>query len=205
MGKDMSKDWTGNQVSLFKMIGASNHTEEEREANDYYATDPRAIDCLKQRVELPHVILEPSCGAGHLSKRLEELGHKVYSYDKIDRGYGEVQDYFFRETMPDDCSCILTNPPYKYAAEFVLKSLELLPEGGMCCMFLKTTFLEGKTRWEKIYRTQPPFKVLQFSCRTTCAKNGDFKRYVQGAVAYAWFIWVKGYKGLPTIEWINTR
>lgn len=199
------KDWTGNQRSLWANIGASSHTEEEREANDYYATDPRTIDCLLQKVDLPHVILEPSCGAGHLSKRLEELGHKVYSYDKIDRGYGEVQDYFFRETLPDDCSCILTNPPYKYATEFVLKSLELLPEGGMCCMFLKTTFLEGKTRWEKIYRTQPPFKVLQFSCRTSCAKNGDFKNYRSGAVAYAWFIWVKGFKGLPTIDWISEQ
>lgn len=150
------KDWTGNQVSLFKMLGASNHTDKEREANDFYATDPKAIDCLKEKIDLPIVILEPSCGAGHLSKRLEELGHKVYSYDKIDRGYGEVEDFFFRETMPDDCSCVLTNPPYKYATEFVLKSLELLPVGGLCCMFLKTTFLEGLNRWEKIYRNYPP-------------------------------------------------
>ena len=204
MGKDMSKDWYGNHVSLFKMIGASNHTDKEREANDFYATDPKAIDCLKDKIDLPTVILEPSCGAGHLSKRLEELGHKVYSYDKVDRGYGEVQDYFFRETLPDDCSCVLTNPPYKYATEFVLKSLELLPVGGLCCMFLKTTFLEGLNRWEKIYRNYPPLKVLQFTRRVVCAKNGEFGKFTS-AVAYAWFVWRKGFKGLPTIEWINTR
>lgn len=198
------KDWTGVETSLFSIMGASSHSDEEREANDYYATDPQAIDYLKEKIDLPHVILEPSCGEGHLSKRLEELGHKVYSYDKVDRGYGEIEDFFFRETMPNDCTCILTNPPYKYATEFVLKSLELLPVGGVCCMFLKTTFLEGKTRWEKIYNTSPPFKVLQFSCRMACAKNGEFKSNIQSAVAYAWFIWVKGYKGLPTIEWINT-
>ena len=91
------KDWVGSQKSLFAMLGASNHAKEAREVNDYYATDPWAIDCLKEKIELPYVILEPSCGAGHLSKRLEELGHKVYSYDKIDRGYGEVQDYLFME------------------------------------------------------------------------------------------------------------
>lgn len=198
------KDWTGNQKSLFVTIGASNHSDKEREKNDFYATDPKAIDCLKEKLDVPHVVLEPSCGAGHLSKRLEELGHKVYSYDKIDRGYGEVQDYFLMEKLPDDCECIITNPPYANAAEFVLKSLELLPDNGLCCMFLKTTFLEGSRRWEDIYCKYPPVKVLQFVRRIACAKNGEFGM-VSSAVAYAWFVWEKGFTGLPTIEWINRR
>lgn len=198
------KDWTGNQKSLFVTIGASNHSDKEREENDFYATDPKAIDCLKEKIDLPHVVLEPSCGAGHLSKRLEELGHKVYSYDKIDRGYGEVQDYFFMEEMPDDCECVITNPPYKQATEFVLKSLDLLPDGGLCCMFLKTTFLEGLQRWEKIYCNYPPVKVLQFVRRIECAKNGQFGKNTS-TVAYAWFIWRKGFTGQPTIEWVNRR
>ncbi len=40
------KDWSGNTNSVFKIISASNHTEEEREENDYYATSPIAIDKL---------------------------------------------------------------------------------------------------------------------------------------------------------------
>lgn len=202
----MSKDWTGNQMSLFVTLGASNHSDKERETNDFYATHPEAIDALASTVELPHEILEPACGAGHLSKRLEQLGHKVYSYDKIDRGYGEVQDYFFMEKLPDDCRCIVTNPPYKIATPFILKSLELLPEGGLCCMFLKTTALEGKERYEKIFRKYPPHSVLQFVKRILCAKNGDFQGVMDGggsAVAYAWFVWRKGFKGDTTIKWVN--
>lgn len=42
----MDKDWTGNKNSIFKTLGASNHTTKERENNDYYATDPIAIDSL---------------------------------------------------------------------------------------------------------------------------------------------------------------
>ena len=34
----MGKDWTGNGKSIFTTLGASNHTEKEREINDYYAT-----------------------------------------------------------------------------------------------------------------------------------------------------------------------
>ena len=41
-----TKDWTGNGNSIYKTLGASNHTDEEREVNDYYATPPRATKCL---------------------------------------------------------------------------------------------------------------------------------------------------------------
>lgn len=42
----MNKDWTGNYNSIFKTLGASNHTDSEREQHDYYATEPKAIDVL---------------------------------------------------------------------------------------------------------------------------------------------------------------
>lgn len=42
----MGKDWTGNRKSIYSTLGASNHTDKEREKNDFYATDPIAIDAL---------------------------------------------------------------------------------------------------------------------------------------------------------------
>lgn len=44
--KEEILDWTGNKNSVFKTLGASNHANDERENNDYYATDPNAIDFL---------------------------------------------------------------------------------------------------------------------------------------------------------------
>lgn len=89
--------------------------------------------------------------------------------------------------------------------EFVLKSLELLNQGGYCIMLLKTTFLEGKKRYEKLFSTNPPKYVLQFISRILCAKNGDFKSMIESggsAVSYAFFIWEKGFEGDTTIKWI---
>ena len=40
------KDWTGNKNSIWKTLGATNHTDKERQNEDYYATDPIAIDKL---------------------------------------------------------------------------------------------------------------------------------------------------------------
>lgn len=81
------KDWTGNYKSIYTTLGASNHSEGEREENDYYATDPKAIDYLLEKAMLDKNIWECACGAGHLSKRLIELGYSVKSTDLIDRGF----------------------------------------------------------------------------------------------------------------------
>ena len=107
----MGKDWTGNGKSIFTTLGASNHTEKEREINDYYATDPIAVDALLQGgAELNHKIWECSAGQGHLSERLIELAYEVHSTDLIDRGYGEGGIDFLQTTEMWDGD-ILTNPP----------------------------------------------------------------------------------------------
>lgn len=153
----MSKDWTGNNASLYRIMGASNHSDTEREKDDFYATDPKAIDALAEKWQIPNTILEPACGSGHLAIRLEQLGHHVIATDKVDRGYGGVRDFFSYTTMPEGCDCIITNPPYKFATEFVTHSLRLLPEGGQCAMFVKTTFLEGQKRFKAIFSHYPPY------------------------------------------------
>lgn len=201
----MAKDWNGNYNSLYMTLGASNHTEKERQNEDYYATDPIAIDGLKKVFDIPDKVWECACGNGHLSKRLEQLGHIVVSSDLVDRGYGIGNiDFLDTKEMPD-VDCIITNPPYKFAAEFVLHSLELLKEGGYCAMLLKTTFLEGKKRYNELFSQQPPKYVCQFVNRLLCAKNGEFEKMIAGggsAVSYAWFVWEKGYKGDTIIKWI---
>lgn len=192
----MKKDWTGNQQSIFTTLGASNHTESVREPNDFYATDPVAIDRLLDAVGmLPHHVWECACGQGHLSKRLIERGYDVYSSDLIDRGYGNGGADFLTSTLPTgwadtDDVCILTNPPFRYATEFVLHALDVLPQGQPAYFLLRTTFLEGKNRFEKVYRHGYLSAVYQFSQRVLCAKNGDFDNFrIAGgsAVSYAWF------------------
>lgn len=36
-------DWTGNAKLVYKTLGASNHTEDERQTDDYYATAPENV------------------------------------------------------------------------------------------------------------------------------------------------------------------
>ena len=202
------KNWKGIGKSMFITLGASNHTDKERETNDFYATHPKAIDLLVSYsgVSLPQCIWEPSCGNGILSERLIKYGYSVISTDLIDYGYGTGNiDFFQQDSMPDNVQCILTNPPYKYAAKYVIHALSILPDDGLLCLFLKTTFAEGKGRYRDIFSVTPPVYVLQFSERILCAKNADFdymEAHGGSAVAYAWWIWRKGYKGKTILDWI---
>lgn len=150
----MNKDWVGNSKSVYYAIGASNHTEKERAADDYYATDSRAIDYLLEKATLDQNLWECACGEGHLSKRLIE------------------------------------------------HALELIPEQNKVFMFLKLTFLEGKSR-RKLFETKQLKTVYVSSSRIKCAPNGDFEKVTSSAVAYAWFEFQKGYHADPQIVWIN--
>lgn len=96
----------------------------------------------------------------------------------------------------------MTNPPYRYAQEFVEHALELIPDGNKVFMFLKLTFLEGQKR-RKLFDSKQLKTVYVSSKRIICAKNGDFKDINGSAVAYGWFEFEKGYNGDPRILWIN--
>lgn len=199
-----NKDWTGNKNSVFKTLGASNHTEKEREEDDFYATDPEAAELLLKLESFSEKIWEPACGEGHLSKVFENAGYQVKSTDLIDRGYGESGINFLEYNGFWDGD-IITNPPYKYAQKFVEKSLSIIPEGNKVAMFLKIQFLEGKKRG-KLYKESPPKTVYISSSRILCAKNADFQKMIDGggsAVAYAWFLWEKGFCGDTIVKWFN--
>lgn len=197
------KDWNGNANSIYKTLGASNHTEEEREENDYYATDPIAIDKLLTFETPRNIIWECACGENHLASRLMEKGYKVFCSDVVERTkYMEKIDFLSPTEKCDDRFDILTNPPYKYAKEFVLKALDTVAKDRKVYMFLKLTFLEGKARYNELFSKYPPKAVYVFSERVKCAKNGKFNEISSSAVAYAWFVWEKGWKGRTIIEWI---
>jgi hypothetical protein len=94
---------------------------------------------------------------------------------------------------------ILTNPPYKYAQQFVEKALSLQDDGYYTIMYLRIQFLEGKARY-KLFQEYPPKYVYVNSTRRGCSKDNNFSG---GAVCFCWFIWEKGFTGEPIIRWLK--
>ena len=69
-------DLFGNEIdersrqksNVFACIGASSFAKENRQTEDYYATDPQATQDLLNVEQFNHTILEP-CAGGAYSKR----------------------------------------------------------------------------------------------------------------------------------------
>ena len=205
--KNNSKDWIGNGNSVWKTLGASNHTNEERQNEDYYATDPIAAELLLQIEELDKniPIRECSSGENHLANVFKKHGYTVRTSDLVKRTETTEQLDFLSDEVTDWHGNIITNPPYKFAVQFIEKAMDIIHEGDKCIMFLKLQFLEGKSR-KKLFEKYPPKTIYVSSSRILCAKNGDFQKMIDGGgscVAYAWYVWQKGYKGDTIVKWFN--
>ena len=200
----MKKDWVGDTLSVFTTMGSSNYFHTDRQTEDYYATDPKAVRFLLELEKFKDMIVwECACGEGHLSKEMVEMGFEVFSTDLIDKGFGDGI-YDFLEPGNNEIleMNIITNPPFRYTNEFVRKGISILATGYKMALFLPIRYLEGKER-KQIFKQFPPKKVLVASSRINCSKNGEFETMGGTAIGYAWFIWEKGFKGKPTLEWFN--
>ena len=196
------KDWLGNKKSTYTQLGASNHVEYTRAEHDYYATDPIAARWLLQiEPEISNTIWECACGENHLANVFKQAGKNVRCSDIVARQPDIEQLDFLACNTPMHDADIVTNPPYKYALQFVEKGLQLVDHGRFICMFLKITFLEGKAR-RSLFEINPPIRVWVSTSRLNCYYNGVVTNS-SSATCYAWFVWKKGYKGNTYIKWFN--
>lgn len=197
-----------NAHKIFVTTGASNHSRSERSAGDLYVTDPRALEMLLEHVYFSAHIWEPACGLGHLSEVLKNAGHRVYSSDICSWGYegqNAVVDFLSDEALPQpeqgllDCD-IVTNPPYTQALEFAQQALSIVKDGCKVALFLRLQFLEGKKR-RAFFEEHPPRQVWVFSSRMNCLKPAGANQK-SSAICYAWFVWIKGFRGSPELRWL---
>ena len=152
------KDWTGNKKSAFTTIGAAGHANHARQSEDYYATEPKATELLCELEHFSHDVWEPACGEGHMVKVLQSKGYNVRASDLIDRGGGyEIYDFLDMSNMEWNGD-IITNPPYRYAKEFVEKAMSIIPKGIRSLCFSNLLFL--KVRQER--------RCLELSLRRLC-------------------------------------
>ena len=201
----MKKDWTGNSNSIYKTLGASNHTDKVRETNDFYATESKAAELLLEVESFTPTIWENAVGAGDLAEVFSKNGYNVRASDIVDRGYPNTEIIDFLTYNKPITTDVITNPPYKLATQFVKHALDLAQDEVKVAMFLKIQFLEGKER-KKLFTEYPPKTIYVPRGRLLCAKNGECEKMKAGggsAVAQAWYVWVNGYTGETIVKWIN--
>ena len=190
---------------------AGGNPENGRVENDYYATNPKAVEMLLTNYTFDAAtILEPCVGGGHIANAINNFfanQRVITGLDLVDRGYPNtiVQDFLTWET-DRKFEGIITNPPFSLAQEFIEKGMELLTDDGQMAMFLKIQFLEGAKRKE-FFEKYPPKYIYVFRNRMATWNNGNEvdpntgKRWAT-TMCHAWFVWEKGSKTEPVIRWL---
>lgn len=189
---------------------AGGNPKNKRVENDYYATNPKAVEMLLKQYDIfGYNILEPCVGEGHIVNAIKDFytnDRNITCMDLVDRGFPNtiVQDFLTYNTSKK-YDAIITNPPYSLAKEFVEKGMELLNENGQMAMFLKIQFLEGAKR-RQLFEKYPPKYIYVFRNRMATWNNGreldeNGKRWAT-TMCHAWFIWEKGSTTEPIVRWL---
>lgn len=164
---------------------------------DFYPTPAWATEAILDREPLPGTIWEPACGDGSMARVIMARPDRVvHATDLYDRGFGQAGRDFLKEPDYTWYGSIITNPPYSLAQEFVEKACRLAT--GKVLMLLKLNFLEGVARHE-MFRRLPPVRIWVFSRRIKFPMPSGTGG---GVLAYAWFVWERGYTGAPQLRWI---
>ncbi len=179
------------------------HSLKER-GMDLYETPPEATEALLRAEKLPHWIWEPAAGRGAIVEVLRANGHAVIAHDLVDYGYplhATRRDFLFEGASPYPCNTIVTNPPYKLAADFVRKGLELCPK---VIMLLRLTFLESEGRSD-ILDGGKLSRVHVFSNRLPMMHRDSWSGPKStNTVCFAWFVFDRDHEGpaiLNRISW----
>lgn len=170
------------------MIGESGY---ERIALDAYQTPPWCVDVLLDMVAFRGDIWEPACGEGNISKRLEARGHRVYSSDIADHGYGAICADFLARRGQEWVGSIITNPPYEHARAFVDRALWCTHEHkGMVAMLLRNEFDSASSRAD-LFGKPPFFRKLVLTRRPKWTET----KKASPRHNFAWFVWDWQYEG----------
>lgn len=177
--------------------------------NDLYESPPEAVHALLKAEDLPPVIWEPACGPGSIVRVLRASGRQVYATDLVDYGSPDQDehgwDFLSERQLPIGVGAIVTNPPYKNAAEFVAHALELCPR---VVMLLRLAFLES-TRRTPILDGGHLARVHVFKNRLPMLhRDGWTGNKVSNPTAFAWFVWDREHQGpteLHRLSWEQAR
>jgi len=177
----------------------SQRTEPDDSLDDF-PTPPWATRALLELFvrSADDTCLEPACGRGHMAKVLLEYFKSVTASDVHNYGFGGVRNYLAPSNYePHDW--IITNPPFKRAEEFILRSLNIARVG--IAILARSVFTESVGRYENLFSWKPPTTVAQFVERVPMVK-GRLDPTATTATSYAWFIWHMETIGDTKLVWI---
>lgn len=168
--------------------------KENRRELDFYPTPENCtialLNFLHEKKIQFYSIVEPASGDGAISKVLEDYFYIVYSSDlRTENIYGQGGvDFLTSRIISADC--LITNPPFNIAKQFIEKAVQHYNVVGM---LLKSQYWHAKDRLP-LFNNYRPSYILPLSWRPdfyeTLRLPGEKK--VGSTMDAQWTVWVKG-------------
>ncbi len=187
-----------------------------RDPTDYYATTPAlaTLVCGAIRRDFglvdPRTILEPGCGAGTFMRAIDatwpraQVLHGIEIHDDLAE-YAKAQgfDVEFADVLNThlgEYDIVIGNPPFRYSDAFIPLLLRHMRPDGVLAFILRVNYLAGKDRFARLWSQSPPKRIYALPARPGFTRDGK-----TDATDYCVVVWLNGYVGPTTFEWIDNR
>lgn len=182
---------------------ANRKRESERPLNDFYPTPSCMVKELVKSGFFPGdkniKIFDPCCGQGVICNVLRNYGYK--NFVEEDLIYG--QD-FLKKKIPERpiYDVLIMNPPFKLFDEFVCHAQYFADK---IYVVGKLNFFGAHNRnvnclWKHLMWVLPFDRMIAFDRPET--EDGKVEC---GMMVTGWFVWNKGYEGLPKINVLDMQ
>jgi hypothetical protein len=168
---------------------AANQFNPNRSPTDLYPTAAAWTRALLREVRLRGPLWEPAAGNGDMVRELQRAGYQVCATDVL------TGVDFLTVTTPWP-GAIITNPPYRFAYEFIDRALTLAAH--QVAMLLPMGALGGIDRCRRLWQPRPPTLILVIANRMVVhGKPSQFN--------HLWAVWDKRVHQPTVIRWAITE
>jgi hypothetical protein len=157
----------------------------ERKERDLYETPEWVTEALLPHLPPLQEIWEPACASGKMARVLARHAQRIIRTTDIETGTD-----FLVETRKVEC--IVTNPPYKLAQEFIEQAITLADH---VAMLLRCDFDHAKTR-QHLFGPG-------FAKKLILTKRIKWFEDSKGSPSFnhSWYIWDRSHQGPPTLAY----
>lgn len=195
----------------------------EREPDNHYVEPVWVSERLFDVEQFAGPVVDPCAGFGNVVTAARAAGRLAWGYDLRKRPQVSESlvlgghDFFGPGAHPEDwpVGSIVSNPPYgkrpsflpgersRWEEEFIRLALGYTT--NKVAVFLDANWSNSASRGEWL-RTLPLYRIYHVGPRPSCPPGPVYlsgKSIGNGRTDYAWYVFLHGFAGHPTVHWIT--